>query len=155
MYSFKTFIIESGDTSYEFQKVAPPKKPVWADESHRYSFKDSSGAEKHVDIHNQSIHDKPGAEISFHDSHKETSNDSKYNATGESGSKAVKIFSTVKAIMKHHAKAYPDLDYYVFDASHKEPSRVKLYSRIAKHLSGTTEKQTSTTRYKVQSDKLH
>jgi hypothetical protein len=153
MYNFKTFIAESGDTSYEFHKSQPPKKPVWADESHRYAFKDSSGAEKHVDIHNQSIHDKPGAEISFHDSNKEV-NDSKYNATGQSGSKAVKIFSTVKAIMKHHAKAYPNIDYYVFDASHKEPSRVKLYSRMTKHLGGTTEKQTSTTRYKVQTNKL-
>ena len=154
MYSFKTFIAESGDSAHEFNRVKAPKKPAWADESHRYAFKDSSGAEKHVDIHHQSFGDKPSADVSFHDSHKENDNDDKHKATGESGSKAIKVFSTVKAIMKHHAKAHPHIDRYEFSSSNDEPTRVKLYSRMTKHLGGSTEKNDNITYHHVPADKL-
>ena len=154
MYRFKTFIAESGDTAHDFNKVKAPKKPAWADESHRYAFKDSSGTEKHVDIHHQSFGEKPSADISFHDSHKENNNNDKHDATGKLGSKAIKTFSTVKAIMKHHAKAHPHIHSYEFSSSNNEPTRVKLYSRMTKHLGGSTEKNDNITYHHVPADKL-
>ena len=154
MYRFKTFIAESGDTAHEFHKVKAPKKAEWADESHRYSFNDSSGSEKHVDIHHQSFGEKPSADVSFHDSHKAASNE-KHDATGKLGSKAVKVFSTVKAIMKHHAKAHPHIHNYEFSSNNDEPTRVKLYSRMTKHLGGSTEGSGNLTYHRVSADKLN
>lgn len=154
MYRFKEFILESGDTAHDFNKAKAPKKPAWADSSHRYAFKDSSGAEKHVDIHHQSFGDKPSADVSFHDSHKDTTDD-KHKATGQSGSKAIKVFSTVKAIMKHHAKAHPEIHKYEFSSSNDEPTRVKLYSRMTKHLGGSTEKDDNITYHHIPTSKLH
>jgi hypothetical protein len=149
MYGFKDFLLESFDTAHEFHKDDSIKKPTWVHASHRYSFKDSAGSEKHVDIHH--IHDS--ATVTFQDSDKDN-NDDKHDATGKLGSKAVKVFSTVKAILKHHAKAHPHIDNYEFSSSKHEPSRVKLYSRMTKHLGGSSEDDGDITYHRVSADKL-
>jgi hypothetical protein len=149
MYGFKDFLLESFDTAHEFHKDDSIKKPKWADESHRYTFKDSAGSEKNVDIH----HTHDSAAFAFHDSDKDN-NDDKHDATGKLGSKAVKVFSTVKAIIKHHSKAHPHIDNYEFSSSNHEPSRVKLYSRMTKHLRGSSEDNGDITYHRVSADKL-
>lgn len=137
MKSFRQFLDEMGDSSHEFKEVKPKKEP-YADSSHRYEFKDSAGNTKHVDIHHHSYYDKPHASVTFHDASREKAGWDKYDATGELGRHAVRVFSTVKHILKHHAKKHPDLHAFDFDSSHDEPSRVKLYTRLTRSLGGQT-----------------
>ena len=153
MLAFKRFILESGDSYHPYDKVKAHTEP-WADESHRYQFKDDSGNIKHVDIHHQSFGLHPNAYVSFHDSHKEDSGSEKHSATGELRHKAVRVFSTVKHILKHHAQNHPHLSGFEFSSSHDEPSRVKLYSHMAKKLGGKTEHNRDISYHYVDADKL-
>jgi hypothetical protein len=86
---------------------------------------------------------KGKAEVSFEDEH------GSIGTTGQSGKHAMRIFSTVKDIMKKHADTHKDIDHYVFSAfkNEKDPenkvdSKAKLYSTIAKAHGGAKTAET-------------
>lgn len=142
MLRFKEFIAESGDSSYEFHKYPHVGKVFGGGQLHKYSFKDTSGLEKRVEIFHEPDDSsrKVDAHVSFHDTDKETEEDEdkKHAATGAHRHEALKIFSTVKRIMKDHAKANSHIDNFVFSSRNNEPSRVKLYSKMTHKLGGET-----------------
>lgn len=131
MISFSKFIIESGDSHYPYKK-----SHTYGNFIHHYDFDDGSGKKKRVTID----HDGSAAEIAFHDTDKEEKGSKeKYGATGESKGKSLKVFSTVKHILKKHASEHPDLHVYSFSSNKHEPSRVSLYKRMASKLGGASE----------------
>lgn len=146
MLSFSQFMIESGDSHYPYEKTLSYGNFV-----HHYDFHDGSGKKKRVTID----HDGGAAEVAFHDVDKENmKRKQKYGATGESKGKSLKIFSTVKHILKNHAKEHPDLHVYSFSSDKSEPSRVSLYKRMASKLGGASEEGRDQYHHMIPVDKL-
>lgn len=132
MLSFKQFVIESGDSHYSYTKTSTNGK------NHSYEFADDAGRKKTVSI----VHSDSGntADVAFHDNDKENTNASqKYGSTGEHGHKATKIFSTLKHILKKHKSENPNISAFAFDSNKKDPSRVKLYTRMTAKMGGASE----------------
>lgn len=132
MLSFISFIVETGDTHYPFKKIKTTT------DAHRYSFTDGVGNIKHVDFDHRGR--KSSAELGFHDEQnaRETG-DEKYGPSGELGTKSIKVFSTIKHIIDQHAKEHPHLKSIHFDSRGDNPTRTKLYHRMAKHAGGDTD----------------
>lgn len=137
MLTFKEYISESGDSSYEFHKISDNHKPDGRASAHRYSFKDNEGNEKHVDIVHRGKNGD-NASVSFHDEGSYFKNHM-FSANGKHGHKALRVFSTVKTILAHHTKEHPHLDHYKFSADKDNTSRSSLYTRMAKRMGGHTE----------------
>lgn len=117
--------------------VSPGGFRMLGDESHRYQFVDRVGVKKYVDIVHHNVDGETTADIMFHDSEaKPDDEESLYRATGRSKTSSIKTFSTIKKIMKHHAKNRPHISHYEFTSYFEEPSRVSLYRRMTKHLGG-------------------
>ena len=137
MQSFKLFV-ESLDSSYPYEKGKSGENHEGA-AYHSYHFKDHNGARTTVVL----LHHPNGksAELSFFDKH------NSIEKSGKQGSKAVKIFSTVKKIVSDHAAEHPNLKHIEFTSSkiktlrnrNRTHSRAKLYDRFAKSMGGHTE----------------
>lgn len=147
MLSFKKFIIESGDSHYSYKKTSTDGK------KHTYEFADDVGRKKTVHV----IHSDTGhtADVAFHDNDKANTNASqKYSSTGEVGHKAGKVFSTVKHILKTHSTDHPKLSAFSFDSNKKDPSRVKLYTRMAAKMGGASEEGHEFHHHMIPTEKL-
>lgn len=75
---------------------------------------------------------KHTAHIDFEAPESKISNN-KMKINHQEGHSAVKVFSTVHHIIRDHLKQHPEISHIKFSASHKEPTRMKLYSHLAKH----------------------
>lgn len=123
MLRFIDFISEA----YDFSK----NETTSSSKTHNYHFSDG---DRHYRVQiTHSPHKDGGADVSF----ATIDHEGKTNArkTDAAPGKSHKIFSTVHNIMKHHAEKH-GIDRYSFSASGKEPSRQKLYDRLAKKHGG-------------------
>ena len=137
MKSFKEYITEVFDSSYEYQKSGVKRGDGEEDgDTHQYVFKDHKGENVHVNM----LHDpdNKSAEIVFH----------RRGSVGlmhDAGAHAGKIFSTVRKIAMDHAKKHGKLKTLKFSSSKvvyrpgdKAGSRATLYARLAQHMGGST-----------------
>lgn len=122
MQRFIDFISES----YEFKK----NETTSSSKTHNYHFSDG---DNHYRA--QITHSPHGgaADVSFATIDHEGKTDTK--KTDSAGSKSHRIFSTVRNIMKHHAEKH-GIDRYAFSASVHEPSRQRLYNKLAQKHGG-------------------
>lgn len=120
MHRFIDFMYES----YEFSK----NETTSSSKTHNYHFSDG---DRYYRV--QIVHSPGAADVSFATIDHEGRTDSKKNDAGLG--KSHKIFSTVHDIMKQHSDKH-NIDRYAFSASAKEPSRQRLYDRLAKKHGG-------------------
>ena len=122
--SFTDFIGEA----YDFAK----NETTSSSKTHNYHFSDGDRHYRVQIVH--SPHKGGAADVSFATIDHEGKTNIKKTDAG--AGKSHHIFSTVHNIMKQHAKEH-DVDRYAFSAAADEPSRQKLYHRLAsKHGGG-------------------
>ena len=120
MITFKQYLTEVFDKGYDFEYKGRGKYPDPNIEEHSYKFKTPN------DSYVTSLeHNKNSAEVCF----RSVKGDYHEVPNQERGT-AVKVFSTVKNIIKHHLEKHPHITNVTFDASHMHPSRVKLYDAM-------------------------
>lgn len=133
MKSLKQFLEEALTHPYEFSKQSDSRLGN-SDRYHSYTFKDHKDRPFLVDVYHSPDNQKK-AEVAFEDRY------GSMGKTGESGTHAVRVFSTVKAIMKKHAEDHPHLNSYEFTAikpgHNKEDSKARLYKTLANAYGGT------------------
>lgn len=123
MKSFKEYLEEV----YSFDK----NNQTSSEKNHHYHFSDG---DTHYRV--QISHDSPiknRADVSF--STIDEKGHKVFSKTNTGGNNTRKIFNTVHNIMKSHGKDH-GIDEYSFSASGSEPSRQKLYDRLAKSHGG-------------------
>lgn len=121
---FTDFISEA----YDFSK----NETTSSSKTHNYHFSDGDRHYRVQIMH--SPHKDGAADVSFATIDEKGKTDVKKSDAGVG--KSHKIFSTVHDIMKHHAEKH-GIERYAFSASAKEPTRQKLYNRLAtKHGGG-------------------
>lgn len=130
MKTFKSFISESGNSHYPFKTGNSDLIG-----GHTYYFQDNTGKHKGVYVKNHD--DREHATVVFYE-HDPDGFNSTFDATGENGHSAVKVFSTVKHILKHHSIRYPSIHTYSFSSEKSEPTRERLYNMFVKKMNGST-----------------
>ena len=126
MLSFKQYILESGDSHYPFK--------LWSGTSNVYTFKDHNNKTKILEINKS---EPEVAHVNFFDQDSKASK--MYDATNDLGHRAIKVFSTVKEIMKHHVANNPGVKLYSFESNKNEKNRHSLYSKFTKRMGGETD----------------
>lgn len=131
MKTFKQYINESLDSSYRFEKTETHNDPERGS-LHTYEFKDHADNNIVVKI----AHDTEGktGHLSF-------KQDGGYDKTGKQGTKAIKIFSTVKKIVEKHKSDHPSLERIKFTSTkdkqtNRPDSRGELYKRLTNSFGG-------------------
>lgn len=132
MISFKTFVLsEAGDKPYDFHLDGDD------DEETMYKFKAGDTDYNTTITHH---HDGKHAEVVFGTSHHDDDfgDHTEFHLTGDKGTKAAKVMSTIHHIVKRHIAKHPEIETVGFTSDTDEPSRVSLYKRYTKRLGGTT-----------------
>jgi hypothetical protein len=126
-------LTELADAPYKIYTVGP----VSAKSYITYYFETDDGTEYKVDNHAIFTEQRDGEpqyqlEVAFLARRPDGWS---LEATGESGARAVRVFSTVlecvKRAIKVHESAGNQIDKIAFGAAHDEPSRVALYKKFA------------------------
>lgn len=123
---------EALDKPYDYDELGSHEVSSGGSE-HHYGFKDHKGIPTHVYIaHSKDKDGNVKASVDFTDEH------GNIEATGRG---TIRHISTVKKIMKDHAKKHPDLKTYTFTGAkeHDKPGeggRNRLYTRLAKMAGG-------------------
>ncbi len=134
MIRFRDFITEIFDKPLPHKKTDDPE----GDFDHHYEF-EHKGSKYHVGMYH--LGDGKGgkhAEVSFHK--EDPTNDptkDRYTATKDSPTDSHKVFGTVKHILQKHAMEHKLKS--VGFAGTGEPTRDKLYTRMAKKYGGNAE----------------
>lgn len=136
MLTFKKYLQEALDRPYEFE-TGHARDMGEGSSLHTYRFKDHKGKQYYVNfMHRESQPDKAG--LSFYDDKMNV------HKTGTAGTKSIKIFSTVRHIIKQHVAKHPDLQRISFTSEKgsegEQTSRSKLYKKFADLSGGQTEK---------------
>ena len=132
MKTFKQYLNESLDKPFDYKSTGQYKNSSGETE-HHYSFKDDNGNHTYVYIaHSKDRKGNPQASVDF------TDENGDIQATGKG---SIRHISTVKKIMKDHAKKHPHLKTYTFTGEKDtdkpgEGGRNRLYTRLAKQAGG-------------------
>ena len=120
MITFKQFLTEVFDKGYDFTYRGRGNYPDSNVEEHSYKFNTPN------DSYITSLeHNKNSAEVTF-----QSGKGSFHDVPNQERGTAVKVFSTVKNIIRHHLDKHPHITNITFDASHFHPSRAKLYDAM-------------------------
>lgn len=132
MLSFKTFMLaEAGDKPYDFHRADDDEVGT------RYEF--SAGSTPYSATIEHMMGGKH-AEVVFGIRHEDDDFGpyTSFHLTGDQGTKAAKILSTVHHIVKRHVAKHPEIHTIGFTSDTGEPSRVALYKRYTKRMGGTS-----------------
>lgn len=134
MKTFSQFISEALNKPYDFEDEGKEYG------THSYSWDDDKGGRFHADVIDMDKHGKH-ASVEF-------KTNGSFEPTGQSGHGAVRHFATMRAIMKHHRKAHPEVEKYTFSSEKtvdeknpekfSENSRNKLYKRFTAAAGGVS-----------------
>ena len=146
MFGFKKFISESLDSSYPLNTngINKVELPVGTYSHQTFRFNDHK-KNKHVIHFAHNSNNNEEASVSFH-----PENDSSYDATGDQGHHALKMFSTAKKAMEQYSSDNPHVKILKFtsdkEVDHtgpnpvaRESSRTKLYRNFTRKAGGSTE----------------
>jgi hypothetical protein len=124
--------MESRDNPYSFKEVEKSPELGHGD-SASYAF-DADGHKLLVDVRHYT---QGEAEVSFEPFHDDRKSHV-YKMTGDKGTKAARIMSTVHHIIKHHVGNRPHVQTIDFTSDKTEPSRASVYTRYTKQMGGRT-----------------
>lgn len=136
MISFKSFLTEVGQFSYQFEKTGYVGSGE--NKTHVYHFTDEKDNPTKVEIthYKNKKTGKTNAEVSFLDPSERPGR--RVDASGKKGYGSVKTFSTVNNILKAHQKENPHIENYTFTSAAHEKSRVSLYKKFASKMGGSS-----------------
>ena len=132
MLSFTQFLKEAGDTPLPFRSG----KTIAYGKSKQYNYGFDHEGKKFKVIVNHFVPHSAHVEFSAYDTHHPAGT---LDLTGDHGSKAARVMSTIHNIVKHHVKNHPELKTVSFTSENSEPSRVRLYKLYANKHGGHTE----------------
>lgn len=134
MLSFKTYVLaEAGDKPYDFHQMEADKDGA------SYEFS-AGGTPYTATIGHMPVGKHIHGEVVFgvrHDD-EDFGLHTTFHMTGDQGTKAAKILSTVHHIVKRHVAKHPEIHTIGFTSDNDEPSRVVLYKRYTKRMGGTS-----------------
>lgn len=131
MKTFKQFLEEALDSSYEHKYEGPLDAAKGNYAQHNYSFTPDKKSRIAVSIdHGTDTDGKVRGIVSFH-----RHSDRSEGMTHEHPKTAARVLGTVRKILQSHAKEH-DIHEYDFKADRNETSRVSLYKKLTQKSGG-------------------
>lgn len=155
MRSFKQYITEIGDTSYNYTKKKL-KDP--SSKTHEYLVKHPTDENKDTSVvihHDSETLGGPvnNAEITFF--RKNVKGETRNLQTNDmTPSESAKVFSTIHNVVKDHAANHPGIKSYFFSSDKNEKSRNRLYKSFTNKIGGSSEDMGSYTNHSVKRKNL-